>query len=451
MTWVAPGSALRWFSAARAVLPDGARADVAFGVRDGKIAEVREARDAPGATPLGGRGVVLPGLVDSHVHVNEPGRTQWEGFTTATRAAAAGGITAIVDMPLNSVPAVTSVAALEAKRAAARGQCHVDVAFWGGVVPGNADALPALAAAGVRGFKAFMSPSGVDEFAHVSVEDLARAMPAIAALDLPLLVHAELPRDLDAAAARLADADWTLPATWLLSRPARAETEAIAALAQLAKDTGARVHVVHVSSGEGAHAVAAARHGGARVTGETCPHYLTFAVEDVPFGATEYKCAPPIRDAEEREQLWQALVDGHLQLIASDHSPCPPELKRRGTGRFDRAWGGIASLELSLAAVHTGAAARGIGIERIVEWMSAAPARLAGLAGKGALAPGRDADFVVFDPEIEWRVDPAGLQQRHPLTPYAGRMLRGRVLETWLAGERVVSSAGVASPSGAML
>ncbi|HET7226396.1 MAG TPA: allantoinase AllB [Candidatus Eisenbacteria bacterium] len=441
---------MRWFSATHAVLPDGVRANVAFGVRDGRIAEVRDARDAPDAAPLGARGVVLPGLVDSHVHVNEPGRTQWEGFASATRAAAAGGITAIVDMPLNSIPAVTCVAALEAKRAAARGRCHVDVAFWGGVVPGNAGELAALAAAGVRGFKAFMSPSGVPEFAHVSVDDLARALPVIAGLDRPLLVHAELPRHLDAAVARLADADWTLPATWLLSRPARAETDAIAALAKLASDTQARVHVVHVSSGEGAREVARAARDG-RVTGETCPHYLTFAVEDIPFGATEYKCAPPIRDAEEREELWQALLRGELSLIASDHSPCPPELRRRDAGRFDRAWGGIASLELSLAVVHTGAAARGIGIERIVEWMSAAPARLAGLAGKGALAPGHDADFVVFDPDAGWRVEEAALHQRHPLTPYAGRMLRGRVLETWLRGERVFPSAGLALPAGAMV
>lgn len=354
---------LTWRRAARAVLPEGVRDDVAFGIRDGRIETVRSAHDVPQATPFAPRGIVLPGLVDSHVHINEPGRAEWEGFATATRAAAAGGVTTLVDMPLNSIPATTTAAALEAKRAAARGHCQVDVAFWGGVVPGNTAELPALAAAGVRGFKTFMSPSGVEEFPSGRPEHLAEAMPVVASLGLPLLVHAEWPPALDAALAALGDPDWTAAATWLASRPPNAETQAIDCLIDLARSTGCHVHVVHLATTEALAALRRARGEGLPITVETCPHYLTFASDQIGAGATEFKCAPPIRDAGTRDGLWQALADGDIDLIASDHSPCPPALKERDSGRFDRAWGGISSLELSLAVVHSGARARGLALE----------------------------------------------------------------------------------------
>jgi len=381
--------------------------------------------------------LVSPGLVDSHVHVNEPGRTEWEGFATATAAAAAGGITTIVDMPLNSIPAVTTIEGLEAKRRIAP-IGGVEVAFWGGVVPGNWDELDGLASAGVRGFKCFLSPSGVDEFPPVEERDLRRALPVLARRHLPLLAHAEWPPALRMIPAA---ADPRLYRTWLDSRPPGAERDAIDLLISLAEETGARIHVVHLATAMALPALRAARAKGLPVTVETCPHYLTFAAEDIPDGGTQFKCAPPIRDRETREALWAALADGTIDLIASDHSPCPPEMK--GDGDFVRAWGGIASLELGLPIVWTGAAARGFGPERVAEWMSAAPARLAGLDGrKGSIEPGKDADLVVWDPDAEFVVDETRLHQRHRRTPYAGMRLRGRVYETWARGRLVYRDAG---------
>jgi allantoinase len=375
--------------------------------------------------------VVMPGIVDSHVHVNEPGRTEWEGFRTATAAAAAGGITTIVDMPLNSVPATTSVRGLEEKRAAARGAL-VNVAFWGGVVPGNAGELEALADAGVRGFKCFLSPSGVAEFEHVGEAELRTALPILARRGLPLLAHAELPTELQVPAP---DANPRRYATWLATRPAAAEVAAIALLISLCREYGAHIHVVHLAAADALPILRAARAEGLPITVETCPHYLTFCADDIADGATLLKCAPPIRARAHREALWHALRDGDIDLVATDHSPCPPALK--GDGDFLAAWGGIASLELSLAATWTGASARGLSIERLAGWLSASPARLAGLTSRGAIEPGRDADFVIWDPDAEFRVDAQALRQRHKRTPYAGLVLRGRVAETWVGG-RVV-------------
>ena len=382
--------------------------------------------------------LVMPGLVDTHVHVNEPGRTAWEGFATATAAAAAGGITTIVDMPLNSIPAVTTVKGLEAKRRLAPID-GVEVAFWGGIVPDNWHELDDLASAGVRGFKCFLSPSGVDEFPSVEARDLRRALPVLARRRLPLLAHAESP-----AALRMIPvaADARSYRTWLDSRPPGAEADAIEMLIALAEESGARIHIVHLATERALPALRAARAKGLPVTVETCPHYLTFAAEEIPEGGTFFKCAPPIRARATRDALWDALAAGAIDLVASDHSPCPPDLKANGD--FVRAWGGIASLELGLSAVWTGAAARGIDVARLAEWLSAAPARLAGLDGrKGSIEPGKDADLVVWDPDAEIVVDETRLRQRHKRTPYAGLRLRGRVHETWARGRLVYRDGGV--------
>jgi allantoinase len=427
-------------------------------VRQGVIAAVAPPEEAPSDLPLVdvGERVVLPGLVDPHVHVNEPGRTEWEGFDTATRAAVAGGITTLVDMPLNSVPATTTVAALFAKRRAAAGRSWVDVGFWGGVVPDNASSLPALWAAGALGFKAFLVPSGVPEFPAVDEALLRHAMDQLAGLGAPLLVHAELPGPLAGPTALLEGSDPAVRRTYaayLASRPPAAEVQAIDLALRLARQTGARLHVVHLSTAEALGLLEEARAAGLPVTVETCPHYLTFAAPEVPDGATEWKCAPPIRGPADREGLWQALGRGTLDLVASDHSPSPPSGKCLESGDFARAWGGISSLQLALPAVWTGARERGFGLPHLVRWMAAAPARLAGLDHrKGALAVGHDADLVVFDPEASFVVDPAQLYHRHPLTPYRGRRLLGRVETTYLRGIPVFDRGRFAAePPGALL
>lgn len=397
---------------------------------------------------------ILPGLVDTHVHVNEPGRTEWEGFASATRAAAAGGVTTLVEMPLNSIPAATTAAALDVKLSAAeRAGPRVDVGFWGGVVPGNAAELSALAAAGAMGFKCFLAPSGVAEFEHVEERDLREAMPVIAGLGLPLLVHAELPGPLVAAAALVAGAEVRRHATHLASRPAAAEDEAIELLIRLCREFGTRVHVVHLASASALPMLRTARAEGLPITVETCPHYLHFDADMVPDGATELKCAPPLRDAANRERLWEALGYGTIDMVVSDHSPCPPALKLRESGDFMAAWGGIASLQLGLSVIWRGARERGYTPADIVRWMCRAPAALAGLEGrKGSIEVGRDADLVVWDPEAEWTVEPARLHHRHPITPYAGLTLPGVVRSTWLRGERIYhDGAFPPSPSGRLL
>jgi allantoinase len=420
----------------RVVVPEGER-PASIHIENGLIVQVADYGTVAGATELVDAGalVILPGLVDSHVHVNEPGRTSWEGFDTATRAAAAGGITTIVDMPLNSIPATTHVAALSAKRESARGQCHVDVGFWGGIVPGNHDQIEALLAAGVRGFKCFMTPSGVDEFPSVSETDLRLALPVLASSRerRPLLVHAE-----DPSLIRSASGDPRSYATFLATRPADAEVAAIRAIAALAGEYHVAAHIVHVSSAEGVRALTAAQAAGVNLTAETCPHYLTFAADDIPMGATAFKCAPPIREARHRDELWRALEQGVCALVASDHSPAPSAMKQVESGDFIAAWGGIASLELSLRAVWTEAVRRGSSLTDIARWMSARPAQLCGLDNrKGALRRGLGADLVLFDPDAEATVNSTDLQQRHKLTPYHGRVLRGAVRATYLRGIKV--------------
>ncbi|SFF91716.1 allantoinase AllB [Blastococcus tunisiensis] len=414
--------------ARRVLLPDGARA-AAVHIEDGRISAVTAFDDAPSdAVTLEDDEVLLPGLVDSHVHVNEPGRTEWEGFATATRAAVAGGITTVVDMPLNSIPATTTVEALHVKRSAAKGQVSADVAFWGGAVPGNRDRLRPLHEAGVVGFKCFLLDSGVPEFPPLDDAGLRAALAELAAVDGLLIAHAE-DAGVIAAAPPPAGGGY---AGFLASRPALAERAAITRLVAAARDTGARVHVVHLADSGALPLLRAARAEGVRITVETCPHYLTFAAEEVPDGATALKCCPPIREAVHREALWAALADGDVDLVVSDHSPCTPELKRLDTGDFGEAWGGIASLQVALPVVWTGARARGIGLAEVVGWMAAAPARLAGLPGKGSIAVGKDADLVAFAPDQRWTV--GELQHRHPVTPYAGRDLHGVVRRTWLRG-----------------
>ncbi len=423
-------------------------------VRDGVIQAVTGYDHVPTAGRLieAGEAVVMPGLVDTHVHVNEPGRTDWEGFDTATRAAAAGGITTIVDMPLNSLPPTTSVASLAAKRAAAAGKCHVDVGFWGGIVPGNLGELEGLAAAGVVGFKAFLVDTGVPEFPAVKPRDLEAAMGVLADLGALTAVHAEAQEPIAAATAAVAREDPRAYRTWLRSRPDQAETEAVAAVAEVSRRLRARAHVLHLSSAEALEPLRSARADGAPISAETCPHYLTLAAERVPDGATTFKCAPPIRSAANQERLWTALAAGDLSMVCSDHSPCPPERKRLDDGDFLGAWGGISSLQLGLPLLWSAARRRGHTLADLAKWMCASPARLAGLDGrKGAIAPGRDADLVVLDPDASFTVDPASLYHRHPVTPYAGRVLHGVVRATYLRGQLAWDEAGFADPRGRLL
>ena len=437
----------------RVVTPEGTR-PACVRVIGERIAAVGGYDDAPRGADVRDAGdlVLMPGVIDPHVHVNEPGRTEWEGFETATAAAAVGGVTTIVDMPLNSIPATTSAAALHAKREAARGRVAIDVGFWGGVVPGNASELDALCDAGVLGFKCFLAPSGVDEFAAVAEADLRVALPVLARRRMPLLAHAE---SADVLARVHADGPPDRYSTWLASRPPEAELEAIAMLLRLAREFGARIHIVHLSAAAALPMLRAARRDGLPVTVETCPHYLTFAAEDVPAGATSFKCAPPIRDRANREALWHALAAGDIDLIATDHSPCPPSMKCAGSGDFLRAWGGIASLQLALAVTWTGARARGHSADDVSRWLSRGPSRLAGLSHrKGSLASGMDADIVLWDPDEPWVVDAETLRHRHKVTPYAGARLVGRVRETWVRGQLVSRDGGLTAtedPRGALL
>lgn len=381
---------------------------------------------------------ILPGLVDSHLHINEPGRMDWEGFSTATRAAAAGGYTMLVDMPLNCLPATTGVAAFEAKREAARGKCRVDWAAWGGVVKGNQGDIEALAAAGVLGFKCFLIHPGIDGFTMVSEEDLRAALPHLARTGLPLLVHAELAAPVDAATQRLANADWKAYATYLQSRPDEAELSAIRMMLSLCREYHFRLHIVHLSTSRALPELQAARSEGLAVSVETCPHYLHLAAETIANGATLCKCAPPIRSRENREALWQGLKDGVIDLVATDHSPCPPVMKRLEEGNFKTAWGGISSLSVALPVMWTEAKARGFGLTDIARWMAEGPAQLAGCdARKGRIAAGHHADLVVFDPEAEFQVTPERLHFRHPLSPYLGETLLGVVKATYLRGRAV--------------
>jgi len=433
----------------RVVRPEGV-GPAALRIRGGRIAEVITGAAGEAAADVAvtdvGDSVVMPGIVDTHVHVNEPGRAEWEGFATATRAAAAGGVTTLLDMPLNSVPPTTTRDAFHAKVEAAAGRIRVDVGFWGGLVRDNAEELLPLRAAGVFGFKAFLSPSGVPEFPEVSEKDLRSAMTRLP--NIRLLVHAEWPEHL-----RPLEGDPRRYADYLATRPRSAENEGIVRLVRLCRETGTPVHILHLSSADSLETVASAKAEGLPVTAETCPHYLFFAAEDVADGATEFKCAPPIRERDNRERLWSALGEGVIDMIVSNHSPSPPSLKHRESGDFARAWGGISSLGLTLPAVWTAASERGYSLADLARWMCAAPAELAGLSPwKGTIAEGRNADLVVWNPEASWTVDPAQLHTRHSLTPWAGAKLSGAVEATYVKGEKIYAGGEFLSgPRGEIL
>ncbi|MDR3034215.1 MAG: allantoinase AllB [Kitasatospora sp.] len=426
----------------RVVLPGGEQ-PAAVAVRREKIAAIAryDARlDAARDDDLGDL-ALLPGLVDTHVHVNEPGRTEWEGFATATRAAAAGGVTTICDMPLNSLPPTVTARALRLKRAAAAGQCAVDVAFWGGAVPGSQPELGRLHEAGVTGFKCFLADSGVPEFPPLDAAGLWAAMAEIAGVGSVLAVHAEDP-------GALGEASGSDYRSFLASRPPQAERRAIETVVAAAARTGSRAHIVHLSAAGCVPVIRGARGSGIALTAETCPHYLFFTAEEVPRGGTEFKCCPPIRDAANREALWRGLEAGVIDCVVSDHSPCPPALKRKESGDFGAAWGGIGSLQLGLAAVWTVARRRGRTLADVARWMAAAPAALAGLPGKGMIAAGYDADLVALDPDATFTVRGAALQHRSPVTPYEGRVLAGTVRRVWLRGQVITPDS---RPAGRLL
>jgi allantoinase len=432
---------LRAFLSRRVVTAGGVR-PAAILVDGERIREVVAPEQVPAQTESldFGEAAVLPGLVDSHVHINDPGRAEWEGFETATRAAAAGGYTLLVDMPLNCLPATTTVAALSAKRAAAKERCRVDWMPWGGVVADNQSEIEPLANAGVPGFKCFLVHPGIDGFTMVTEQQLRAALPHVARTGLPLLVHAELPGPIDAATRELADADWRSYPTYLRSRPEEAELSAIRLLLSLCRAYKFRLHIVHLSASRALPELRAARSEGLAVSVETCPHYLHLAAETIPEGATLFKCAPPIRSRENCEKLWQGLREGIIGLVATDHSPCPPEMKRFAEGSFRTAWGGIASLSVALSVMHTEASARGFTLTDMAHWMAEEPAKLAGChKRKGQIAAGYDADFVVFDPEGEFEVSRDRLHYRHPVSPYLGEKLRGMVKATYLRGRQVFS------------
>ena len=416
------------------ITPSGARPGLVV-VRNGRILDVLPP-DTAVSCPVHdvGTRAVLPGLIDPHVHLNEPGRTDWEGFDTATRAALAGGLTTLVDMPLNSAPVTTSVASLALKRAATAGQLHTNCGFWGGIVPGNAAEVEGLIAEGVLGFKAFLTHSGIDDFPNATEADLLRVMPLLARHGLPLLMHCELSQDDDA----WKQNDKRSYANYLASRPKAWEDEAVALMIRLCEETGCPVHIVHLSSADSLPAIAAAKARGLPLTVETGQHYLFFAAEDIPAGGTAYKCAPPIRERANSEQLWQALQTGLIDFVATDHSPAPPDLKQLATGDFTTAWGGIASLQLALPVLWTAARGRAVGLPEVARWLSTNPARLIGQSHrKGRIAPGYDADLLVLDAAQTFTVTEELLHHRHKVSPYLGRELRGVVEQTYLAGQLV--------------
>ena len=420
----------------KVVLPDTI-APRSVHVRDGKIVAVTDYDQIfEDCELIEAESVVMPGLVDTHVHINSPGRTEWEGFQTATTAAAAGGVTTLIDMPLNSIPPTTTLDGFNTKVETARNNCFIDVGFWGGVVPGNTGELARMFAAGVVGFKCFLVPSGVDEFPHVTEENLREAMPELARLNALLIVHAELPGPIKSEGVPPEDYK-----TFLASRPRAAENEAIELMIRLSREFDTRVHIVHLSSADAVPMLRTAQAEGVKITAETCPHYLHFAAEEIVDGATEFKCCPPIRESDNREELWEGVADGTIDLIVSDHSPCPGEMKLRESGDFMKAWGGIASLQLRLPVIWTEARRRGFSLLDVTRWLCTNPARQVSLQSqKGTIAVGNDADLVIWNPDQEFVVDATALHHRHKITPYDGETLSGVVQKTFLRGKKIYDS-----------
>ena len=416
-------------------------------IREGRISYVGGFEEIPTDGELidASDDVVMPGLVDTHVHINEPGRTEWEGFETATKAAAAGGVTTLVDMPLNSIPPTTTTAGLSAKLNAAQNKCYVDVRFWGGVVPGNTRELAELYEAGVVGFKCFLVPSGVDEFPHVTETSLREAMPELTRLGALLIVHAEVPGPIENAAGQGDSANQY--STFLQSRPRKAENDAIDLMIRLSREFGTRVHIVHLSSADAVAMIREAKASGVQISAETCPHYLHFAAEAIPSGATEFKCCPPIRESSNRELLWAGLADGTIGIVVSDHSPCPASMKLRDTGDFLSAWGGIASLQLRLPVMWTETSGRGFSLIDLTRWLCSGPARQVGLQErKGLIATGFDADLVIWNPEQTFNVDSSALLHRHKISPYTGETLSGVVQKTFLRGRKIYDGREIYGP-----
>lgn len=417
------------FQAATVVIDQGKFADIL--AYDADLAADIEVTDA-------GNQVVAPGLVDTHVHINEPGRTEWEGFNTATQSAAAGGITTVVDMPLNCSPVTTTADALSQKLDALQGKLWIDCGFWGGVVPDSLDDLDELIQAGVLGVKSFTIHSGIDEFPQVHPEHLSQAIRTLAKYDVPYLIHAELDKE-ENEPASIGDRYQS----FLASRPKSWENDAIdmmIALAQEAKDEGVqgKVHIVHLSSAEAIPAIREAQQKGLQLTAESCPHYLTLFAESIPDGKTLFKCCPPIREDANRQALWEGLADGTLEFIVSDHSPCTPQLKHIDTGDIENAWGGISSLQFGLSIIWTEAQQRGYNLEQVIDWMATRPAQFAGLGDrKGQIAKGFDADFIVFDEVANYTISAEMIKYRHKITPYEGRQVNGVVNSTYVRGQKV--------------
>ncbi|MDO5711351.1 MAG: allantoinase AllB [Micrococcales bacterium] len=406
------------------------------GIRDGRIAAIEplgNALDGASVIQLAPEEVLMPGLVDTHVHVNEPGRTEWEGFATATKAAAAGGVTTILDMPLNSIPSTVNGPALEYKRLVAQPQAFVDVGFWGGAVPGNNGDLRELHDAGVFGFKCFLLHSGVDEFPPLTPDELEEDLATLATYDAMMIVHAEDSRTIN----RAPHCEGDVYERFLASRPRGAENLAIAEVIERARWTGAKAHILHLSSSDALPMIRSAKADGINLSVETCPHYLSLIAEQIPNGATAYKCCPPIREVGNRELLWEGLLDGTIDYIASDHSPSTLALKDLDNGDFGVAWGGIASVQLALPIIWTEARRRGVPLEQVVSWMATKPADRVGLRSKGRLAVGYDADLSIFAPDDGFVVKVGELYHRNPLSPYDGQVLSGRVRRTFLRGEQV--------------
>lgn len=419
-------------------------------IRDGVIEHISpfdQIDDDTEVVEVDDHSIIMAGLVDTHVHINEPGRTEWEGFETATSAAAAGGVTTLIDMPLNSIPATTSLESFQTKLNAAREKCYVDVGFWGGVIPGNTTELAKMKQAGVVGFKSFLVPSGVEEFPHVTPQDLRVALPELFRLDALLIVHAELRGPIDEASPQTTSAsDYQ---TFLRSRPCKAENDAIELMIQLSREFDTRVHIVHLSSAEALPMIREAQAEGVRISAETCPHYLHLAAENIPSGATEFKCCPPIRESANRELLWDALADKTIDIIVSDHSPCPGTMKLRETGDFLSAWGGIASLQLRLPVIWTEAQRRGFSLNDLSQWLCTGPAIQVGLQQqKGSITEGLDADLIVWSPEQTFRVDPTKLKHRHAISPYRGETLKGVVQKTFLRGRKIYDDGEVIGQAG---